>query len=485
MDFTIFENLRQTIQVVEAEYTRLISENDQFVKKITVLENEIADCKPMQLIHSYESKLKEKQNLIDVLEKRILHLTKKSKLNDNLDGNPEIQTFKEGSVTSLSNTNVLTTNITSPQSNEFQKPNVTSASVSTLQSANVSPKKLDLETNQNQKQEKKTIVRAPRSKKNQEVEQTDPMESESKKKITRKRKEKSNEVSESKFSKSADLNDNCVDLTTENNISTTEIKINNLSKVESEMVIQESNQLKVESEVVVQESNQTKVELEVLVQESNQTKVESEVVVQESNQTKVESEMVIQESNQTKVESEVLVQESNQTKVELEVVVKESNTTELLEINMNLLEPKDVVPEVAKDNLKVNSNPKSLEVSVKTQSPLLTPPITKPAITKPPITKPAITKSASEANVPMNKNVVPIQKLQNTSMPVINQGEKVDMNEYEVVFLKTVAGKILEYYMDKKELMIYRKIGDGIKGKKLGHLSEFGTQDSSGHIVLN
>ena len=64
-------------------------------------------------------------------------------------------------------------------------------------------------------------------------------------------------------------------------------------------------------------------------------------------------------------------------------------------------------------------------------------------------------------------------------------GEKIDPEMFRVISLKTVSGKILEYYLSKADDNVYKKVSDGIIGKKMGHITEFGKLDTHGHLVLN
>lgn len=52
-------------------------------------------------------------------------------------------------------------------------------------------------------------------------------------------------------------------------------------------------------------------------------------------------------------------------------------------------------------------------------------------------------------------------------------GQKINLNEYKVINLKAVSGKILEYYMNINDNIVYKKIANGFIGPKLGHISDF------------
>lgn len=52
-------------------------------------------------------------------------------------------------------------------------------------------------------------------------------------------------------------------------------------------------------------------------------------------------------------------------------------------------------------------------------------------------------------------------------------GQKINLNEYKIINLKAVSGKILEYYMNLNDNIVYKKIANGFIGPKLGHISDF------------
>lgn len=57
--------------------------------------------------------------------------------------------------------------------------------------------------------------------------------------------------------------------------------------------------------------------------------------------------------------------------------------------------------------------------------------------------------------------------------PISTLGQKINLDEYEIVNMKAVSGKILEYYVNKKDKSVYKKIANGFIGSRLGNISDF------------
>lgn len=81
----------------------------------------------------------------------------------------------------------------------------------------------------------------------------------------------------------------------------------------------------------------------------------------------------------------------------------------------------------------------------------------------------------SENNVFEEKKTITVE---NTSKkqknnPISTLGQKINLDEYEIVNMKAVSGKILEYYVNKKDKSVYKKIANGFIGSRLGNISDF------------
>lgn len=100
-------------------------------------------------------------------------------------------------------------------------------------------------------------------------------------------------------------------------------------------------------------------------------------------------------------------------------------------------------------------------------------------------TKVYIKESKVETPVIDPKKLASKEKKQTTPSTNYQLGQKINVEEYLIVCLKTKTGKILEYYMNKKDEIVYKKVSDGMIGVKVGYISEFGKFDSNGHFVLN
>lgn len=81
----------------------------------------------------------------------------------------------------------------------------------------------------------------------------------------------------------------------------------------------------------------------------------------------------------------------------------------------------------------------------------------------------------SENNVFEEKKTITVENTikKQKNNPISTLGQKINLDEYEIVNMKAVSGKILEYYVNKKDKSVYKKIANGFIGSRLGNISDF------------
>jgi hypothetical protein len=475
-----FVPLIQQIAKIQKMYCDKVMEVDRCQKKIEELEQEKEDFKPMKLIHNYEAKLKEKQNVIDVLERRILILQKKSPNGEkSSDSMASSDSFVSVSTTQpqeifcgdqnqeiLKETPILNEKVVSDvnkdlplvalfpkgkqdQTQEFLSFNKPESKANQQAKAleMEDPVKIDSESKQEFIIPDNTVSESPIDsvKKSRKPRTTKPKENQNlEEKVFGKKKPTPTENPEVTVTKPTSGRKR-KEILTEN------------PKVASSIVAQ----MKEKASQKEQESNDETDPDAAATQSNESCSIQKEVVSSEMTLNTSQDNQPQQQEQQQEQQTNELEEKSKDGSMKPEHL----NTEKIKSEN-------ETKNDVEQEKVMTESKEKSTENVAKKMKGLDD-------------TKVYIKESKVETPVIDPKKLVSKEKKQTTPSTNYQLGQKINVEEYQIVCLKTKTGKILEYYMNKKDEIVYKKVSDGMIGVKVGYISEFGKFDSNGHFVLN
>jgi hypothetical protein len=519
MDYSNFENLpdvygnvkdiQKNIESIIVLYNQKCDTIKKLEKKISELEMYIEEFKPAQLMQNYEKKLKEKQNTIEVLEKRINYF-QKHKITDSS------KSCNDVTLSSFSSDSSCATNEKSTEANtQTPSPAINTQEVILNESPII---KTDEPIKKTDESIKKTDV--PFKKTDAPIKK--PRNSKSKK--------NTNELIEKENGN--DKNDtNNLDVPVDNEINeTTKRKPTNRKRkdtaAEEDIKTNKNSKNKIERLPAKKIFDNTPVEEQVfdtIMETVSEPVIEpvSEPVIKPVSEPVFEPvfEPVIKPVSEPVFEPVI---ESVVVPVIESVVVPviESVVVPVIEpVVVPVIEPvsEPVIEPVSEPVIEPVSEPVIEPVSqtvIEPVSQTVIEPVSEPVVKTSTNDKSNMKASESKFNTGLTKGgnavksnnlecgtgksktvssaVSSSQSSKTITKPepykqvnILQQGERINTLEYDIVCLKTQSGKLVEYYMNKSDKIVYKKLSEGMIGKKLGHISEYGKEDSNGHIVLN
>ena len=457
-------------------YHKKSSELAACTRRIVELEAEIKEFKPMQIIQNFEAKLKEKQNTIDVLEKRILFLQKKQ-----ASGQTNSSSQQSGSVSSESA--VVVVDVSASTSGDSRKDNPPSAEKKRLDFCD-SPAPVESDREEKGENTHTTVQAAPAADSQKKRGKNKlPKSGEEHAKTMESPGKGNNQVADSGSTPKGGRKKNTA--LCEAPSETFQVPAKRGRKRKNNPLVTKTSNPSSDSDV-----SSSGIQTHPCIESGSETcnSRNEETIVQHTLEQQIADNVGFTFLKQPLHEMSHLICEKNsgdhffeqqlliQNDLEEEFALHELEIMQDSETNVVIISQEgDPKPQEDEKEIQKAKKVKEPQEPIVPQEPMGP---QEPIVLQEP-------KEIQENQKPCTESLP--QKLKR-AQEITNRfavGEKIDPKDFQIVCLRAVSGKMIEYYMNKQDENVYKKVSCGVIGKKLGHISEFGKFDNQGHLVLN